>query len=271
MPLVTPINHYQRAYLAWRALIGVAHQRGTTTYKGLGEAIGIHHRAVKFALEILQDYCLKSKKPPLTILVVNQDTKRPGHGFIAWDVDDLDEGYRRVYEEPWDLYPNPFAFASAGATLDELAERLIQAPDESEAIYRQIRDRGVAQDVFRRALLKAYRGRCSFCGLTFKAALQAAHIVPWTRANPDERIAPQNGLLLCASHHCLFDTGLLTVGPDYKIECLLPITTAGMHSDADRNATFALHGRIISLPADPRVRPSLAALKRRRTAHNDGW
>jgi putative restriction endonuclease len=270
VPERTAVNHYQRAFLAWSVLTDVAAQHRTITYKALADAIGIHHRAVQFMLGIIQDYCLESKKSPLTILVVNQDTERPGGGFIAWDVDNLDEGYLRVYEEPWDAFPNPFAFASSGATPDELAERLVQAPDESEAIYRRIRDRGIAQDVFRRALLKAYRSRCAFCGLSLRVALQAAHIIPWSKASPDQRIAPSNGLLLCATHHSLFDAHWLTVTPDRKIQCRAPSTGAEMHSDSDRQISIALHGRIISVPDDPRVQPSPAALERRRAALDAG-
>jgi len=63
---------------------------------------------------VIQDYCLEEKLPPLTILLVNQHG-RPGEGFIAWDVDDLDEGYRPRYG----LIPGassaiPSAFADAG-------------------------------------------------------------------------------------------------------------------------------------------------------------
>jgi putative restriction endonuclease len=58
--------------------------------------MSIHHRALRFVLGKIQDLSLGEKLPPLTILVVNQDTTRPGEGFIAWDVDDLAVGYDPV-------------------------------------------------------------------------------------------------------------------------------------------------------------------------------
>jgi putative restriction endonuclease len=51
---------------------------------------------------------------------VNRRFGQPGEGFVAWDVEDLEEGYRRVYAYPWDQLPNPFAFAGTGQTPEEL-------------------------------------------------------------------------------------------------------------------------------------------------------
>jgi putative restriction endonuclease len=83
----------------------------------------------------------------------------PSEGFIAWDVDDLDEGYRLVYGYPWRELPNPFGFAETGTTFEQLAQRLVTKPEESTAVYGLIKNRGVAQDVFRLALLLAYGRR----------------------------------------------------------------------------------------------------------------
>jgi len=265
------VNQYYRAFRVWDVLTDVAANRRKITYKDLATAVGVHHRAIRYVLGLLQDYCLEAKKPPLTILVINKDSGLPGGGFIAWDVDNLVEGYKRVYEERWDVFPNPFAFASTGATPDELAESLTKTPEASEEIYRRVRDRGIAQDIFRRALTKAYQGRCAFCGLSLREALQAAHIVPWFAASPDERIAPSNGLLLCATHHVLFDAFCLAVTPERTIECRVAATNAERFSAVDRLTVLDLHGRTLLLPDDPRLQPSLAGLLRRRAAQDAGW
>jgi putative restriction endonuclease len=261
---VDEVNQYQRAYLAWPILTAAASLKGgTLTYKEVADGIGIHHRALRFVLGKIQDHCLDEKLPPLTILVVNQGTKRPGEGFIAWDVDDLDEGYDRVYGYAWEQLPNPFAFASAGETLDELADHLVRAPHDSAAVYEKVRNRGIAQDVFRRALLKAYQGRCAFCNLSFETALQAAHIIPWADASIEERMSPTNGLLLCATHHALFDSHILTVTTTCKIRCSIEKPRARNWTDVDRQSTISLHGQGVSLPSDPRLHPSVAALRHR--------
>ncbi len=157
------VNQYQRAFLAWPVLTETAAKNTTITYKELGQQIGIHHRTVRLVLGVIQSYCLSEKLPPLTILVVNRDRHKPGEGFIAWDIDDLAKGTQRVYGYPWQDLSNPFAFADGGATLDQLAQRLVTTPEAAASVYGQIRNRGIAQDVFRRALLAAYGQRCAFC------------------------------------------------------------------------------------------------------------
>jgi putative restriction endonuclease len=258
---MTGVNHYERAFRAWPVLAEVAGNRATVTYGQLAHQLGIHHRTVRFVLAVIQDYCLQDQLPPLTILVVTQDRGMPGEGFIAWDFDDLPEGYRRVYAYPWQELPNAFAFAGDGATPDELAEQLVVTPEESASVYGQL-SRGIAQVVFRSALMRAYGQRCAFCGLSLTDALVAAHIIPWGEASEEQRLAPSNGLLLCSTHHALFDAGILTVTHDWRIACRLDTSSGHQWTDADQRTALALHGQQISLPADPRLRPSVVALER---------
>ena len=118
-----------------------------------------------------------------------------------------------MYGYPWHELPNPFGFAESGTTLEQLAQRLLTKPEESAEVYGRIQNRGMAQVLFRQALLAAYGWRCAFCGLSLGAALQAAHIIPWPKATAAQRLDPRNGLLLCATHHALFDADILTVTP----------------------------------------------------------
>ena len=48
--------------------------------------------------------------------------------------------------------------------------------------------------------------------------LLAGHIKPWKDSTPAERLAPQNGLAACPSHDVAFDTGLLTVSTELRIQ-----------------------------------------------------
>jgi putative restriction endonuclease len=259
---IEPVNQYQRAFLAWPVLTAIASSHGTITYKELGDRLGIHHRPVRFVLGVIQDHCLREKLPPLTIVVVSRGWDTPGEGFIAWDIDDLGEGYKRVYGYPWHALPNPFAFASDGKTPEQWAEELLRRPDKSVEVYLRVRNRGIAQDIFRMALLKAYTHRCAFCGLSIKPALEAAHIIPWRVASEEERMAPSNGLLLCATHHSLFDAHVLTVAASYKIACTE--SPAAPHwSDADKRTALAMHGQSVTLPGDSRFHPSSLLLQRR--------
>lgn len=98
------VNQYQRAAIAWPVLAETAAKRSKITYVQLAQHLGIHPRPIRYVLAVIQDHCLKEKLPPLTILVVNQ-RGRPGEGFIAWDVDRLDDGYPFVYAYPWHQLP----------------------------------------------------------------------------------------------------------------------------------------------------------------------
>jgi len=107
------------------------------------------------------------------------------------------------------------------------------------------------------------RSEHTFCGLSLKVALQAAHIIPWREASDAQRLSPTNGLLLCSTHHSLFDAHVLTVTTNGQIACHLDNPSAKHWTDADRHATIVFQGRDISLPADERLRPSAVALAHR--------
>lgn len=262
--MVNPIQ-YERAVIAWPVLTETAANESTITYAALAQHLGIHARPIRFVLGVIQDYCMEEKLPPLTILVVNQHGI-PGEGFIAWDIDDFPTGYRRVYAEPWNEVPNPFGFAKTGTTLEELAQRLVTKPEESKSVYGLIKNRGIAQDVFRQALLLAYGRRCAFCGLSLQAALQAAHIIRWSEATIEQRLDPRNGLLLCATHHALFDAHVLAVTLDRRITFRPPRRATRSWTDADQQAAISLNGRSVRLPSNPGLQPSVEALQHRASA-----
>lgn len=45
----------------------------------------------------------------------------------------------------------------------------------------------------------------------------ASHIKPWRSSNNQERLSPENGLLLSPIYDKLFDIGLITFDNDFKI------------------------------------------------------
>ena len=82
--------------------------------------------------------------------------------------------------------------------------------DRREVAERQIRVRR-GQQQFRDALRNRYGDRCVVTGCRVVAVLEAAHINPY-RGEGDHH--PENGLLLRADAHTLFDLDLLGVEPD---------------------------------------------------------
>lgn len=65
-------------------------------------------------------------------------------------------------------------------------------------------------------VLVAYESTCCITGINHDRLLTASHIKPWAKF-PDVRVNPYNGLCLNALHDRAFDTGLMTILPDYSI------------------------------------------------------
>jgi putative restriction endonuclease len=69
----------------------------------------------------------------------------------------------------------------------------------------------VGQDIFRKALMEYWKGRCPLTGITDPALLRASHIVPWAECETDAlRLDVHNGLLLSALWDAAFDAGLVS-------------------------------------------------------------
>ncbi|MBA3596224.1 MAG: HNH endonuclease [Methylibium sp.] len=100
--------------------------------------------------------------------------------------------------------------------------------------------------------MAAYRGRCAISGCAVSAILEAAHIVPYLG---DHTNHVQNGILLRADIHSLFDLGLITIAPDTYSVTLAPELIGSEYA--------ALEGQRLSLPADKNFCPSTDALRQR--------
>lgn len=107
------------------------------------------------------------------------------------------------------------------------------------------------QGQFRADVLEAYERGCAISGCTEEAVLEAAHIFPYL--GPDTNTV-NNGLLLRADLHTLFDRDLLAIDPsNHKV-----IVSGEVHDPEYRRYS----GFEIFLPKDPAKRPSHAALGR---------
>lgn len=90
--------------------------------------------------------------------------------------------------------------------------------DEREKIDRQIRARR-GQKAFRDALRARYGDRCVVTGCGLLAIVEAAHISPYL--GPKDN-APDNGLLLRADIHTLYDLDLIAIEPITLQICVHP-------------------------------------------------
>lgn len=136
----------------------------------------------------------------------------------------------------------------AGLWLDEAPEwhpvslglDIAETPEKTPAMV----TRRIAQDRFRQELLRAYASKCAITNYDAEPALQAAHILSY-RGTSSQRI--DNGLLLRADLHLLYDRHLLSVSPDRYTLSL---------SNEIRNSQYGnLHGRQLTLPVNTSMRP----------------
>jgi len=108
----------ERAWQIWPALALAARNRQTLTYDMLSNLIGVARQGLGQLLEPIQSYCLVHELPPLTILVVRDDTGIPGTGFIG--AENIPQNQQEVFKHNWLDHGAP--------TIQELQEALDQRP-----------------------------------------------------------------------------------------------------------------------------------------------
>ncbi len=247
--MVQAVNHEHRAFQAWNILVESASQSKVISHKELSQQIGVNSRFCSMFIEPIQQYCLSEKLPPLTSLIVNEN-KELRDDFIAWDADNPEEGQKSALQFNWDMYPNPFNYASdEDQHASSLSKDLVKGLSP-ERVYQKVHVRGMAQVVFRQALLEVYENQCAFCHFKVAEALDAVHIVPWSHASSKERMDLQNGLLLCSNHQKLFDQGIYSIDEDFSIEM-------------NNGYKSKLSGKSIRLPKKKKHKPSLTYIKKR--------
>ena len=97
----------ERASQIWAVLAWAAKNRQTLTYGHLSKLISVPPAGLGQLLEPIQSYCLIEKLPPLTILVVQQDSGVPGTGFTGTSATEYAKAYMEVYECDWLGHGNP--------------------------------------------------------------------------------------------------------------------------------------------------------------------
>ncbi len=65
----------------WLPLVFAAHNQKILSYLALERLTGMDRRGIGKVLEPIQAYCKRKGLPPLTVLVVKEDTGQPGGGF----------------------------------------------------------------------------------------------------------------------------------------------------------------------------------------------
>jgi len=77
------------------------------TYGHLGKLIGVPTAGLGQLLEPIQSFCVLKRLPPLTVLVVQQDTGLPGPGFMGAPASEFAKAQMDVFEYDWLDHGNP--------------------------------------------------------------------------------------------------------------------------------------------------------------------
>lgn len=142
-----------------------------------------------------------------------------GSSPTLWLQDDRSPRAKEVADALWN-HPGVLDLAKLSASLpDEEADQTgsndganysPQEGDRRQVVERQIRERR-GQQYFRDVLRERYGDRCLVTGCEVLAVLEAAHIKPYQGEDDNH---PDNGLLLRADIHTLFDLDLIGIEPD---------------------------------------------------------
>ena len=96
-------------------------------------------------------------------------------------------------------------------------------------------------------MLQIYKKRCAVSGCDVAEAIDAAHVQGIGNEGGDSL---DNGILLRADLHRLFDRGLLAINPDDGV----------VHfSKCCKSAYFDLHGKAVKLPSNGPSRKAFSA------------
>ena len=89
----------QRAAQLWSLLALAATNRQVLTYNLVAKLTGVVRPSIGDFLRPIQQYCVEKNMPPLTALVVSEETGLPGEGFIA--ASNVPAAQMRVFEYDW--------------------------------------------------------------------------------------------------------------------------------------------------------------------------
>lgn len=201
-----------------------------------------------------QGYCLAYKVDSLLRLDVPKpaDFKFPMEGWLRCSDEDAVDWLKNL---PVNTSPDGPSANELSKTTTQVAETGYFSPaslkDEREKKLREIVERRGQPD-FRNKLIAAYSGRCAVTGCDAVAALEAAHIVPYTGPQSNH---VTNGLLLRADIHTLFDLDLIGVDPESMAICVAPGIKATVYAELD--------GQKLLLPVNAADIPNHEALAQR--------
>lgn len=150
-------------------------------------------------------------------------------------------------------------FKRVEMTLEMRSAHVHDLPRSSNEYSLLLTKHRLGQGGFRISVMDAYKRRCAVTGEKTLPVLEAAHILPFSKGGPQ---SISNGVLLRSDIHQLYDTGYVTITPEYKFE-----VSQRLHSDfGNGKIYYSLHGKtLLSIPDKFTERPTKEYL----SWHND--
>ncbi|MCJ8166179.1 HNH endonuclease [Pontibacter sp. E15-1] len=169
----------------------------------------------------------------------------------AQNTSKLDREIWREFYQNWDELP--YESEKLRANLEQSTVEAINNIEEAELptegkVREQIVKVRVNQNFFRRTVLSAYNFTCCITGLKCSSLLIAGHIVSWG-VDENNRLNPRNGIAINALHDKAFETGLLTITPDYKIRISSSLKDQKNDKDIVQDYFLKYDDRDIILPS----------------------
>lgn len=178
----------------------------------------------------------------------------------ASNVSKLDTQIWDEFFNNWDILPYESEKLLAkfeNSTIEQLNQiKEFELPKEGLMREQVIKVR-VNQSFFRRAILASYNNTCCITGIQQPEFLIAGHIKPWS-VDEKNRLNPQNGIAINALHDKAFETGLLTITPDFKIK-ISPILFKQKKSKSIEDFFLKFENQDIIMPT--RFLPDIEFLK----------
>lgn len=129
---------------------------------------------------------------------------------------------------------------------------------EGETKLREVKTR-VNQAVFRQIVLVNYSGRCAITQLDRTSLLIASHIIPWAK-DKENRLNPQNGILLNSLHDKAFENGFIAI--DNQLRMIICTDWLKSSDPFITNCFNSYHKKEIEMP--DRFLPDKVFLERHR-------
>jgi len=112
-----PMKSDERAAQLWSLLVLAARSQQILSYSMVEHLTGLPRVGMGRRLSPIQDYCATKHLPPLTCIVVNEQTGLPGEGFSGARIEDLFREQARVFVFDWFSHEVPFPIRGKSDTV----------------------------------------------------------------------------------------------------------------------------------------------------------